>query len=64
MSRLTAAVGPFDAPLVVVVEDLLAPVIDGASEPGQLGDVGVGGMLEERDQPAPRSSSVGRGVDL
>jgi hypothetical protein len=28
-------------------EELVAPAVDGASEPGQLGDVGVGGVLED-----------------
>ena len=41
----------------LIGEDLVAPAVDGPGEPGELGDVGVGGVPEEHDRPALR---VGR----
>ena len=45
-------------------EDLVAPAVDGVRKPCELGDVGVGGVLEEHDQPALRVGQVACGVDL
>ena len=44
--------------------DLLSPGIDGASKPGQLRDLRVGGVLEEYDQHTSSVGEVGGGVDL
>jgi len=33
-------------------EDLVTPTIDGLRESGEFGDVCVGGVLEEHDQPS------------
>ena len=45
-------------------EDLVSPGVDGASKARQLGDVGVGGVLEEHDEPALGVGEVSGGVDL
>ena len=56
---------PFDVPPGGVVgEGLIRPAVDGASEAGQLGDVGLGGVLEEHDQATLGVGQVVGGVDL
>ena len=45
-------------------EDLVAPVVDGVREPGELGDVGLRGVLEEHDEPSFRVVEAVGGVDL
>jgi hypothetical protein len=49
---------------LVVGEDLVTPAVDGAAEAGELGDVGVGGVLEEHHEPSSGGGKVGCGVDL
>lgn len=44
----------------VVGEDLVSPTIDRSRETGELGDVGVGGVLEEHDQPPSRVCEIDR----
>jgi hypothetical protein len=48
----------------VVGEDLGPPPIDYAGELGQLGDLDVGAVLEEHDQPSAGVSDVVGGVHL
>src|SRR5215204_5895846 len=45
-------------------EDLVAPAVDGAGEAGEFGDLDVGGVLEEHDQPTLGVGQVVGGVDL
>jgi hypothetical protein len=45
-------------------EDFVTLGVDDASEPGELWDLGVGGVLEEHDQSSFRVGEIFGGVDL
>ena len=48
----------------VVGEHLVGPAVDRAGEAAELGNVDIGAVLEEHDQPAAGVGEVGGGVDL
>ena len=48
----------------MVGEDLVTPPVDGGGKAGQLGDIVVGGVLEEHDQAPLRVSEIVGCVDL
>lgn len=49
---------------VVERKDRVSPDVEAASKPGQLRDLGAGGVLEEHDQEAPRVGGIDGGVHL